>query len=87
MKNPEHIKILNGITESLNYEVNAVNCSLIHARLRSTGIIYYFLYLYLVIFNLFKFSRLFINLNQKFILFKFISGVIILVNGLKVFNI
>lgn len=79
MKNPEHIKILNGITESLNYEVNAVNCSLIHARLRSTGIIYYFLYLYLVIFNLFKFSRLFINLNQKFILFKFISGVIILV--------
>ena len=79
MKINPNKKLLWKITDSLGYEQKDKNFDLIISRLKETGFIYFFLYVYLKLFNILSISKRMVELNKKFILFKFISGVIILV--------
>ena len=79
MKSKRNIKLLCKIIESVGYEQNEKNFDLIIIRLKETGFIYFFLHIYLRCFNVLSISKRIVELNKKFILFKFISGVIILV--------
>ena len=79
MKINSNNKLLWKITDTLGYEKKDKNFDLIISRLKETGFIYFFLYVYLIFFNILSISKRIVELNKKFILFKFISGVIILV--------
>ena len=71
-------KLLWKITDTLGYEKKDKNFDLIISRLKETGFIYFF-FIVSYIFNILSISKRIVELNKKFILFKFISGVIILV--------
>ena len=78
MKNSKY-KSLNILLNFLNYEYNEEKCKSVYSRINSTGLLSFILYFYLKILNLFSSSSFFINLNKNFILFKFLTGIVILV--------
>ena len=78
MKNSKY-KSLNILLNFLNYEYNEEKCKSVYSRINSTGLLSFILYFYLKILNLFSSSSFFINLNKNFILFRFLTGIVILV--------
>jgi len=67
------------ITYSTGNKPNKKNSLFIYNRLKETGFIFYFIYLYIHFFNLLSTSKKLVELNKKIILYKFVAGVIILV--------
>ncbi len=67
------------ILKFLGYEHNKEKCRSVYIRITKTGYVKYLLFIYLFILNFFGFARPFIKVNKNFILFKFITGIIILV--------
>ena len=72
-------KLLRPILDFLDYQYDEKKCKSVYSRLSNTGFLKYFLFSYLFFLNLFRFIRIFIKANKNFILFKFISGIVILV--------
>ena len=78
MKNSQY-KSINILLEFLDYEYNEEKCKSVYSRINSTGLLKFILRFYLRILNLFSNFSFFVNLNKNFILFKFLTGIVILV--------
>jgi len=78
MKNSQY-KSINILLNFLDYEYNEEKCKSVYSRINSTGFLKFILHFYLNILNLFSNFSFFINLNKNFILFKFLTGIVILV--------
>ena len=79
MKNIAINNFLYKITYSTGNKPNKKNSLFIYNRLKETGFIFYFIYLYVHFFNVLSRSKKLVELNKKFILYKFVAGVVILV--------